>query len=87
MLTPGGCDEHVSLHVGEVTAPPCGPDGVAGHTGLHAEAEDIRVRVWPAGRAIEAALAGQMPNSVTTIALLWLAVKRPMLRDIWRDCA
>ena len=85
VLTPGGCDEHVSLHVGEVTAPPCGPDGVVGHTGLLSEAEDIRVRVWPATRAIEAALAGQMPNSVTAIALLWLAAKRPMLRDIWKE--
>ncbi len=83
LLTPGGCDEQVSLHVGEVTAPPCDPDGVVGLTGLASEAEDIRVRVWPAGRAIEAALAGRMPNSVTTIALLWLAAKRPALRELW----
>lgn len=85
VLTPGGCDEQVSLHVGEVTAPPCDPDGLAGHTGLESEAEDIRVRVWPAARAIEAALAGQLPNSVTTIALLWLAAKRPWLREIWKE--
>jgi len=87
LLTPGGCDEQVSLHVGEVTIPPCGPDGVVGLTGLQSEAEDIRVRVWPATRAIEAALAGQMANSVTAIALLWLAVKRPMLQDLWKDHA
>ncbi len=85
VLTPGGCDEHVSLHVGEVTAPPCDPDGLVGHTGLESEAEDIRVRVWPAVRAIDAALAGQMPNSVTAIALLWLAARRPMLREIWKE--
>jgi ADP-ribose pyrophosphatase len=87
LLSPGGCDEHVSLHVGEVTAPPCGPDGLVGLTGLASEAEDIRVRVWPAGRAIAAALEGQFPNSVTAIALLWLAAKRPMLRELWKDPA
>ncbi len=87
LLTPGGCDEQVSLHVGEVTAPPCAPDGLVGLTGLASEAEDIRVRVWPAARAIEAALAGQMPNSVTTIALLWLAARREALRAAWKDPA
>ena len=73
--------------MGEVTAPPCDRDGLVGHTGLELEAEDIRVRVWPAERAIAAALAGEMPNSVTTIALLWLALRRPMLRDIWKEPA
>ncbi len=87
LLTPGGCDEHVSLHVAELTAPPCDADGLVGLTGLESEAEDIRVRVWPATRAIDAALEGQMPNSVTAIALLWLAAKRPMLRDLWKDPA
>jgi ADP-ribose pyrophosphatase len=87
LLTPGGSDELVSLHVGEVTAPPCGADGLVGLTGLQSEAEDIRVRLWPAARAIEAALAGQMTNSVTAIALLWLAVKRPMLQALWKDPA
>ena len=83
LLTPGGCDEQVSLHVGEVTAPAGGPDGLVGLTGLQSEAEDIRVRVWPAARAIEAALAGRLANSVTTIALLWLAAKRPLLQALW----
>jgi ADP-ribose pyrophosphatase len=87
LLTPGGCDEHVSLHVGEVTAPPAGLDGLVGLMGLQSEAEDIRVRVWPAARAIDAALEGRMPNSISAIALLWLAAKRPMLRAAWKDPA
>ena len=87
LLTPGGSDELVSLFVGEVTAPPCDPDGLVGLAGLQSEAEDIRVRVWPAGRAIEAALEGRLPNSVIAIALLWLAVKRPLLRELWRPPA
>jgi ADP-ribose pyrophosphatase len=87
LLTAGGSDELVSLHVGEVSVPPCAADGLVGLTGLQSEAEDIRVRVWPATRAIEAALAGQMVNSVTAIALLWLAAKRPVLRALWKDPA
>jgi ADP-ribose pyrophosphatase len=87
LLTPGGCDERVSIHLGEVTVPPAGRDGLVGHTGLQTEAEDIRVRVWPAQRAIDAALNGQMPNSVSAIALLWLAAKRDMVRELWKDPA
>jgi ADP-ribose pyrophosphatase len=47
------------------------------------EHEDIRVRVWPADRAIAAALAGQLTNSVTAIGLLWLAAQRDALRKEW----
>ncbi len=58
-------------------------DGIAGHAGMVDEHEDIRVRVWPADRAIEAALAGQLTNSVTVIGLLWLAAQRDALRKEW----
>lgn len=83
LLSPGGCDEHVALHVGEVTAPPTGPDRIVGTAGLAAEEEDIRIRVWPALRAIETALDGGFPNSVTSLALLWLASRRGRLRRDW----
>jgi ADP-ribose pyrophosphatase len=83
VLTPGGCDERCFLHAGEVTAPPTGPDGIVGTAGLAAEAEDIRVRVWPARRAIDEALAGRMTNSVTALALFWLAARREALRTQW----
>jgi ADP-ribose pyrophosphatase len=85
LLTPGGSDEHVSLHAGEVRVPATGADGLVGLTGLQSEAEDIRVRVWPAQTAIDAALEGRMRNSITAIALLWLAARRPMLRSTWKD--
>lgn len=87
LLTPGGCDENVSIHAGEVTIPPCDADGLVGLTGLQSEAEDIRVRVWPAQRAIDAVLAGRLANSVTAIALLWLAVRRDWLRAQWTNPA
>ncbi len=83
LLTPGGSDELCELYVGRVAAPPADAEGIAGHWGMAAEHEDIRVRVWPAGQAIEAALDGQMPNSVTMIGLLWLAARRERLRQEW----
>ena len=33
--------------------------------------------------AIAAAVDGRYPNSVTTIALLWLAARRDWLREEW----
>ncbi len=83
LLTPGGADEVCELYAGRVNAPEAGPDGIVGHAGAADEHEDIRVRVWPADRAIEAALGGRMPNSVTTIGLLWLAAQRDALRKEW----
>jgi ADP-ribose pyrophosphatase len=85
LLTPGGADELVHLAVGEVSAPVAGADGLIGTAGLASEQEDIRIRVWPAERAIAATLEGRFANSVTTMALLWLAAKRDWLRRQWRD--
>jgi ADP-ribose pyrophosphatase len=83
LLTPGGSDELVHIAVGEMAVPAAGPDGLLGRAGLASENEDIQIRVWPATRAIAAALAGEFPNSVTTIALLWLASRRDWLRAEW----
>jgi len=83
VLTPGGSDERCTMFVGRITAPPAGPDGIVGQGGLASEHEDIRVRLHPAEDAIAQAVAGHYPNSVTTIALLWLAARRPALRQQW----
>jgi ADP-ribose pyrophosphatase len=83
LLTPGGADEVCELYAGRVQAPRADGDGIAGHSGMANEHEDIRVRVWPAERAIEAALNGRLTNSVTMIGLLWLAAQRPALRKEW----
>jgi ADP-ribose pyrophosphatase len=83
VLSPGSSDECVTVFVGQVAIPPAGADGLLGRAGLAEEQEDIQVRVWPAARAIEAALAGRFANSVTTIALLWLAIRRDGLRQRW----
>jgi ADP-ribose pyrophosphatase len=84
LLTPGGADERCALYLGRVVAPPADADGIVGITGLADEHEDIRTRIWPASRAIEAALAGRFANSVTTIGLLWLAARHDAMRAAWR---
>jgi ADP-ribose pyrophosphatase len=83
MLTAGGADEFCEIYIGRVHAPETGPDGIAGHAGETSEDEDIRVRVWPAAKAIEAALDGQFTNSITAIGLLWFAARRDTLRQRW----
>lgn len=85
VLTPGASDERCTLFAGRIRAPAAGPDGLIGQGGLAAEQEDIRVRLHPATDAIEAAVAGRYANSVTAIALLWLAAKRDWLRSQWAD--
>jgi ADP-ribose pyrophosphatase len=72
------------LYVGHVRVPLADGDGVVGHAGVVDEHEDIRVRVWPADRAIETALAGRIVNSVAMIGLLWLAAQRHVLRNEWK---
>ena len=83
ILSPGGSDERCAMFAGRVHVPIADADGLSGRFGLASEDEDIRVRVWPADRAIAAAVAGAFPNSVTTIALLWLAARRDALRTDW----
>ena len=56
-----------------------------GYAGADMESEDIRVRVWPAEKAIAVAQKGGMPNSLATIGLLWLATQRDFLRKQWSN--
>ena len=83
VLTPGGSDERCTLFAGRIQAPPAGPNGLVGYGGLRSENEDIRIWLRPAEAVIAEAVAGHYPNSVTTIALLWLAARRNWLRAKW----
>jgi len=85
LLSAGSSDELLDLYAGRVEAPAAGPDGIVGHAGATHEGEDIRIRVWPAEKAIKHALSGELPNSVTMIGLLWLAAKRDFLRKQWSN--
>lgn len=80
MLSAGGVDEFIEVYIGRVRAP---DTDAVWHAGEATEHEDIRSRVWPADKAIAAALDGQFANSVTAIGLLWLAAKRDSLRQRW----
>jgi ADP-ribose pyrophosphatase len=83
LLTAGGSDEFCHLYVGRVVAPPADGEGIVGFGGEISENEDIRVRVWDAEDVIQAAFAGCFTNSITAIALFWLASKRDWLRQKW----
>jgi ADP-ribose pyrophosphatase len=83
LLTAGGADEFCHLYAGRVVAPPADGEGIVGFGGEVSESEDIRVRVWDAGWAIETAFAGYFANSITAIGLFWLAAKRDWLRQKW----
>jgi ADP-ribose pyrophosphatase len=80
VLTAGGSDETCTIFAGRIRAPQGDTDA---RFGLAAEQEDIRLRLLPATQAIETALAGGYPNSVTTIAMLWFAARRDRLREEW----
>ncbi|MBO0709994.1 MAG: NUDIX domain-containing protein [Acetobacteraceae bacterium] len=83
LLTPGGSDELTALFAGRVRAPEPDNDGYCGIAGLAAEQEDIRARVWPAAEAVALALGGAFANSLTALALFWLASRRDWLRARW----
>jgi len=83
VLSPGGCDERVHIFAGRVRIPPADGEGIVGVAGLAAENEDIRVRAWPAERAVAEAVGGRFANAVTMISLLWLAAQRDRLRAAW----
>jgi ADP-ribose pyrophosphatase len=85
LLSAGSSDEVVELYAGRVSVPAHGPDGIVGLAGADNEGEDIRIRVWPAEKAIALALNGETPNGCTAIGLLWLASKRDFLREKWSN--
>jgi ADP-ribose pyrophosphatase len=84
LLAPGTSDETISIFVGEVRAPEADRANDTDLSHRRDANEDIRVVVVPAAVAIEDALAGKLPNSVATIGLLWLAVRRDWLRTLWQ---
>lgn len=83
VLTPGICDETLTVFAGHAVAPPADPQGDAGMGGLPEEHEHIRIRVLPAEEAIALVASGRVENATTAIALLWLAVHRARLRREW----
>jgi ADP-ribose pyrophosphatase len=78
LSSPGATSETVTLYVGRVDA-----GNVGGLHGLPEEGEDIRPVVLPFEEALALMQGGRLDNSTILIALQWLALNRPALRDRW----
>ena len=75
-VSPGGTSEHCSLFCGLVDS-----DGVGGIHGLPHEHEDIRVLVIDSQQAFTWLREGRIRSSATIIALQWLELNEPRLRQ------
>lgn len=78
LVTPGGSTETMQLYCGRVDA-----SQLSGVHGLPHEGEDIRVFAVAADEAIAWVDSGKVHNSMTIIALQWLALHRDELRRRW----
>ncbi len=78
LVTPGGSTETMRLYCARVDA-----RQLSGIHGLPEEGEDIRVFAAPAEEAIGWVASGKVANSMTVIALQWLALNRAALRARW----
>lgn len=78
LVSPGGTSETVKLFCARVDA-----RNVNGIHGLPEEGEDIRVWSVPLAAALADLADGKVTNSMTLIALQWLALNRAALRQRW----
>ena len=78
LVSPGGSSESVRLYCGRVDS-----RGAGGIHGLAEEHEDIRVDRLPYGDAMRLLEEGRVTNSVSLIALQWLALHRDRVRAAW----
>ena len=76
--TPGACTELVSLFCGRVDS-----TGLGGIYGLETEHEDIFATVWSLQDALSALRNGAICNSMTLIALQWLADQHGRITEEW----
>jgi ADP-ribose pyrophosphatase len=78
LVSPGGTTESMEIFCARVDA-----SKLSGIHGLEHEGEDIRVFTVTADEAIAWVQSGKIANSMTIIALQWLALNRPRLREKW----
>lgn len=78
IVSPGCSSETVALFFGRVDAA-----HVGGVHGLAHEGEDIRVDAVPVAEAFTALAEGRVANSMSIIALQWLALNREALGRRW----
>jgi len=75
-VSPGGTTEMIYLYYGEISSANAG-----GLFGLEYEHEDIRAHVMAAKDAIAMIKDGRINNAAAIIALQWLELNRPRLRE------
>ncbi len=78
LSSPGACTETVALYCGRVDA-----SGAGGVHGLDEEHEDIKVIVYDIDEALNMLRGGEIVNGKTIIALQWLALNYPQLKQTW----
>ena len=78
LVSPGGSSESVLLYCGRVDS-----RGAGGIHGLAEEHEDIRVDRVAYEEAMHLLEEGRVTNSVSLIALQWLALHRDRVRAAW----
>lgn len=78
LSSPGACTETVALYCGRVDA-----SGAGGVHGLDEEHEDIKVIVYDIDEALNMLRGGEIVNGKTIIALQWLALNYPQLKQSW----
>ena len=78
LVSPGGSSESVRLYCGRVDS-----RGAGGIHGLAEEHEDIRVDRVAYEEAMHLLEEGRVTNSVSLIALQWLALHRDRVRAAW----
>ncbi len=76
--SPGACSEIVDLFCGRIDSTALG-----GIHGLADEGEDILAKVWPLADALALLDSGRICNSMTLIALQWLAANHNHLTHRW----
>ena len=80
LTTPGALTETVNLYCGKIDSRDAG-----GIYGVSDEGEDIKVLVYTVEEAIALAENGSINNAITLIALQWLALNYPSLKQRWRS--
>jgi len=80
LVSPGGTTESMEIFCARVDA-----SKLSGVHGLAHEGEDIRVFTVAADEAISWISSGKIANSMTIIALQWLALNRDRLRKKWTE--
>ena len=78
LTTPGCSSEQVNLFCGQIDA-----TGASGYYGVDEEDEDICANVWSIDDALQLLDDGKIGNSMTIIALQWLALHHVTLTTHW----